>query len=61
MRLSVSNKYPQVYRLTTQGDQNSGGFCGLSVPNKALIHKLKCETLEINVVFINPYCPVIYR
>jgi len=40
-----------------------GDFCWLGPPNKASIPNLKCETLEICVVFINPilFCPVIYR
>jgi len=50
MQLSTSNKYPQVYGLATQGDETSGDFWGLRLPNKASIPKLKCETLEIMVV-----------
>jgi len=40
MQISVSEKYPQVYCLATQGGRNSvpchGGFCGLIPPNKVL-------------------------
>jgi len=40
MRLSVPDKYPQFYRLVTQGAQNSatspqGGFCESNPLNKA--------------------------
>jgi len=37
MRLSLSDKCPQVYRLTAQGAQNSVPWplCGLSPTNKA--------------------------
>ena len=57
MRLSVSDKYRPVYRLATQGAQNSvpssrGGFRGLSPPYKASTPKFKCETLESSAVFI---------
>jgi len=59
MRLLVSDKYPQVYRLATEGPQNSvpsqlGAFVGLPPPNKASDPKLECETLEISF-FMNPY------
>jgi len=62
-RLSVSDKYSKLYHLATQGTQNSfpsprGDFCGLRTPNKVSTTKLKCETLEITVVFINP-CSVL--
>jgi len=63
--LSVSDKHPQIYRSGDTGVQNlvpspQGGFCGSSPP-KASIPKLKCETLEISVVFINPYSVLSYN
>jgi len=68
MRLSLSDKCPQPYRLATQGAQNSVPWplCGLSPTNKTSTPKLKCETLEISLVFINPWfrvllCNVIHR
>jgi len=60
MRLSVSDKYPQVFCQATQGAQNSipsprEDLYGLISPNKVSTLKLKCETLEISGVFIDPY------
>jgi len=45
----------QVCRLTTQGPkiQPRGHFVGLATPNKTSTLELKCETLEISVVFSN--------
>jgi len=59
MLLSASEKHPQIYRSGDTGAQilvpsPQGSLCG-SRPQKASIRKLKCETLEISVVFINPY------
>jgi len=60
IQVSVSDKYPQVYRLATQRAQNSVPsprwtfVCGLSSPNKLKTPKLKCVP-EISVVFIYPY------
>jgi len=65
MRLSVSDKYPQIYRLATQRAQNRRheGTCGLSPPNKVSTNKLKCDTLEFTVALSIRvlFCPVIYR
>jgi len=64
MRLSVSNKYPQGYRLATQGPKiqshcHGGAFVDLS-PKQKFNPKFKFETLEISVVFINPYSILYY-
>jgi len=45
MRLSVSDKYSQVYRLATQGTQNSGpsireAFVGLA-PKQSFNHQVE--------------------
>jgi len=68
MGLSLSDKYPQVYSLATQGAQNSvpsplGAFVGVAPPNKAPKSKLKCETLEISGVLSISilFCPAICR
>jgi len=51
--------------MVTQGPKvqscRHGGFCGLSPPNEVSTTKLKCETLKITVVFINPYSVLSYN
>jgi len=56
MRSSVSDNYPQVYRLALQGPKFSpvaatGGFYGLIPPNKASTSELTFETLQISGSF----------
>ena len=65
MHLSVSDRYPQNLPPSDTGARNSvpwprGGLCecvGL-VPKQSFNPKLKFETLEISVVFVNP-CSVL--
>jgi len=64
MQVSVSEKYPQVYRLATQRAQNSVPsprwtfVCGLSSPNKLKTPKMKCAP-EISVFYLSVFCFVL--
>jgi len=54
MRLSASDKYSHVYCLATHGSPKFTPVAPVD-QNKVSTPKLKCEALEIRVIFINLY------